>query len=62
MQTPNTKAGQITERLMYRINAKWEQRHGTKLEAADYNSIYGAVLEQMEALAALEKPCSPRNS
>lgn len=42
MQTPNTKAGAVTESVMARIRLKLP-----KIETCEYNRMYEAVLEAM---------------
>lgn len=54
MRTPNTIAGAITEDIMLRATRKL----GRAIEAHDYNRIYEAVLESLNAnlKAAIEAP------
>lgn len=51
MNTPNTKAGQLTEKIMLNIKKKI---HPTELTTQFYNRIYEAVLTTLE-----KEQCDP---
>lgn len=40
METPNTRAGRITETIMYKLTARWPD-----IDVADHNRIYDTILE-----------------
>lgn len=48
METPKTKAGELTERIMYRAQENIEHAKAGKLTTSQYNRIYEAVIETLE--------------
>lgn len=61
METPRTKAGDLTEQIMAQVVVNIEDRDVAKLTTLQYNAIYEAVLGTLDTVQPLkeEMPCAP---
>ena len=53
METPRTKAGELTERIMAQAETNIDNRKAPKLITAQYNAIYSAVLDTLDDIQTL---------
>ena len=51
MNTPRTTAGEWTERIMAQAEVNIDNRKEPKLNTAQYNAIYEAVLETLSEVS-----------
>ena len=57
MQTPDTLAGKLTEKIMAEWSRRLGQRHEPHPNTATYNACYEAVLEVLETEIGSRKAC-----